>query len=554
MMRLICKSRTYQLSVESNRWNSDDKTNYSHAIARRLPAEVLYDALHRVTGTVTKLPGVPAGTRAAQLPDSGIDLPSGFFTTFGRPARESACECERTSGLQLGPVMALISGPTIGDAIVDPSNELTKLVTKEKDNGKLVDEIFHRVLNRPATSNEVNEAVKAIENVDVDHNSLVAVLARRDKEFQAIKPRLEKEREAAIATATADLARIEKERASKIAEDKRQWTEALAQREKAVKDHEASLPAKLTAWEKQQSDVEWMPIAAKSLKADIATKLRQEPDRSIVASERAIKSAYTIVAETSLQGIKAVRLEVLADSRFPAHGPGRASDGNFVLTEFQVSAAPKSNPTQVKPVTLQNALADFSQIGQDIKAAIDGDADNPVAGWAIMPLAGMTHWATYETKEPVGHDGGTVLTFTLHQSHTSDIYEIGRFRISVTTAAKPGLTLPEELRMIVAAPVQERTTAEKEALMKYFRAMDMDLRKKTEELAKAKSPLPPDPVVAEARGRLEYASRPVQEDPNLSQLRRDVEMSTKQMSDRRLTAAQDVVWALINSPEFLFNH
>jgi hypothetical protein len=50
------------------------------------------------------------------------------LTTFGRPARESACECERTSGLQLGPVMALVSGPTLGDAIADPANELTGLV------------------------------------------------------------------------------------------------------------------------------------------------------------------------------------------------------------------------------------------------------------------------------------------------------------------------------------------------------------------------------------------------------------------------------------------
>ena len=63
-------------------------------------------------GRRRRFPGVPPGTRAAALPDSGVELPSGFLATFGRPARESACECERTSGLQLGPVMALVSGPT----------------------------------------------------------------------------------------------------------------------------------------------------------------------------------------------------------------------------------------------------------------------------------------------------------------------------------------------------------------------------------------------------------------------------------------------------------
>ncbi|MEJ7638522.1 MAG: DUF1549 and DUF1553 domain-containing protein, partial [Singulisphaera sp.] len=138
LMQLICKSRTYGLSVAPNEWNADDKVNYSHAIARRLPAEVLLDGVYRVTGSSSKFPGVPPGTRAAALPDSGVELPSGFLGTFGRPVRESACECERTSGLQLGPVMALVSGPTLGDAIADPANDLTRLVASEADDAKLV--------------------------------------------------------------------------------------------------------------------------------------------------------------------------------------------------------------------------------------------------------------------------------------------------------------------------------------------------------------------------------------------------------------------------------
>src|SRR5262249_26831981 len=51
LIRTICKSRTYQHSVSVNAWNKDDQVNYSHALARRLPAEVLYDAIHRATGS-----------------------------------------------------------------------------------------------------------------------------------------------------------------------------------------------------------------------------------------------------------------------------------------------------------------------------------------------------------------------------------------------------------------------------------------------------------------------------------------------------------------------
>ena len=99
MLRTICKSRAYQSSIVTNKWNADDDINFSHAIARRLPAEVLYDTIQRTTGSVSRLPGVPAGYRAAQLPDVGLTLPSGFFEVFGRPARESSCECERSSGM-----------------------------------------------------------------------------------------------------------------------------------------------------------------------------------------------------------------------------------------------------------------------------------------------------------------------------------------------------------------------------------------------------------------------------------------------------------------------
>src|SRR5205823_5541563 len=186
---------TYQLSVAANRWNADDKVNYSRALARRLPAEVLLDAVYKVTGSQSKFPGVPPGTRAAALPDSGVELPSGFLTTFGRPARESACECERTSGMQLGPVMALVSGPTLGDAIADPSNELTKLVGREADDAKLVDEVFVRILNRPATRGEIDACLKDIKTIDDDHRRMAGELGKTETDYALRRPQLERERE-----------------------------------------------------------------------------------------------------------------------------------------------------------------------------------------------------------------------------------------------------------------------------------------------------------------------------------------------------------------------
>ena len=162
LIRTICKSRVYQHQIATNEWNEDDSLNYSHAYAKRLSAEMLYDAIHRTTGSQLKLPGVPAGFRAVELADPSVKLPSGFLDQFGRPPRESSCECDRVSGMMLGPVMKLINGPTIANAVADPNNRITKLVAIESEDAKVIEELFLAILNRPPTETEIKESAQAI--------------------------------------------------------------------------------------------------------------------------------------------------------------------------------------------------------------------------------------------------------------------------------------------------------------------------------------------------------------------------------------------------------
>ena len=71
-----------------------------------------------------------------------------------------------------------------------------------------------------------------------------------------------------------------------------------------------------------------------------------------------------------------------------------------------MTAAPKADPKQAKPVKLQNALADFSQANFDVAKAIDGNANDQGNGWAVSPATGMTHWATFETAQPSAAPAG----------------------------------------------------------------------------------------------------------------------------------------------------
>jgi len=556
LIGLICNSRTYQLSIESNKWNDDDKINYSHAMARRLPAEVLYDSLHRVTGSISRIPGVAPGTRAAELPDAGVKLPSGFLTQFGRPARESPCECERSSGMQLGPVMSLVSGATVANAIGDPKNQLTQLVAKEKDDKKLVNQLFLRILNRPATPEEIAVSQDLINSIPAEHQRLVAELSSYEKSLAPTILEQEKKRLDAVAQAITGLQAYEKEIAPREAKLNKEQAARTAKLTAVLNAYQKTLAAKLIAWEAGAGKgTEWIPLDPKELSSTSATTLVKQKDNSILAKSSNGIGDYKIVAETDLKGIKAVRLEVLTDKSLPKQGPGRAPDGNFVLTEFEVTAAQKTDVSKAAKVALENAQADFSQNSYAVATAIDGKLAPSGNGWAVAPQMGKNHTASFDFKELVGHDGGTVLTFVLKQHFNSGKHSLGKFRLSVTNSAGPVLLNgpPKEIVAIIAVPADKRNAQQKTKLMEYFKSVDSDLKRHQQAVAISKKPRPVDPKLKQLRDQQAAAKKPLPVDPKLAQLRGDVVTSQQQLQKQRLTGAQDIAWALVNSPSFLFN-
>lgn len=553
VIRLICNSRTYQLSVATHEWNEGDQLNYSHATARRLPAEVLYDAVHRVTGAVSGIPGVAPGTRAAALPDVAVNLPDGFLNNLGRPVRESACECERSQELQLGPIMALVSGPTIGQAISDPKCELPRLALTELSDGEMIREIYLRVLSRPATTTEVEAILSSANQIATDHQRLAEQLSEKETWWKNERARLEEIRIASleetrrqITQREQDIApqreRLEQDRVEKIAKAEQQLTEYAAHGQKIANDY------------LDRSNQHWFPLLPVALSASSKTQLAAQPDRSITAVGSAEKGKYTLQFHTPLERIRGIRLEALPQPGLEGGGPGLPKNGNFVLTEIEVSTGPTGKPKQQQRVKLRRAIADFSQDGFGPDQAIDGQLKDQ-RGWAVSPQGGVVHWAVFETEQPIDVAADHLLTVTLHQFHNAADHRLARFRISVTTDdGELSLGLPEEFAALKSIPADQRSLEQLAPLISYLERHDGKWNELRQAVAAAKQPLPVDSQLASLQAQAESLAQETPDDSKLLQLRRDFAASEQQNGNRRLTLAQDLTWALINSPAFLFNH
>ncbi len=158
LVRSIANSRTYQLSARPNELNANDAIYFSHAYTRLLPAEVLLDAISTVTATTTAFNGLPNGARATQIPDGQMDNP--FLKTFGRPARELACECERESDSNLSQALQLIGGQTVNGKLRDDNGRMAALAKSDKSPEQITRELYMIALSREPNASELAAAQK----------------------------------------------------------------------------------------------------------------------------------------------------------------------------------------------------------------------------------------------------------------------------------------------------------------------------------------------------------------------------------------------------------
>jgi mono/diheme cytochrome c family protein len=286
-----------------------------------------------------------------------------------------------------------------------------------------------------------------------------------------------------------------------------------------ISDLEAGLRHRTPDWEERMARWEdsvttnqptWTVL--RPVVEDITTggqKFLPQPDGSFLAQGYAVgKSGPHFWLTNDLQGITAIRFEQLTDPNLPCNGPGRSLRGIGALSEFTVDLSPldSTNKTRLK---LTNTTADFSmpksgltpehfdlalsnRVVGPVTFAIDGDEST---AWGIDAGPGRRNTdrvAVFQCEQPAGLAGGTVWDIRVIQRHGGPIndahqnYNLGRFRISVTTNAGPIVadSVPKRVRDILAIPREKRSPQQVAAVFSYWRTLQTEFAETNERIEK----------------------------------------------------------------------
>jgi hypothetical protein len=177
-------------------------------------------------------------------------------------------------------------------------------------------------------------------------------------------------------------------------------------------------------------------------------------DGVVAVEGKLAKDTYTIKAVAPATGtLKAVKLEVLADDSLPSKGPGRAANGNFVLSTFGLAYGEPGTGETPTVVAFASASADYEQADYGIAGAIDSAVET---GWAVAGQTGKSHSATFLLPEGTAVPPEAPLTFTLDQQYAGSDHAIGRLRLSLVVLEPPPAPAAEPAAAEAEPPAEEK--------------------------------------------------------------------------------------------------
>ncbi|MGQ9574593.1 MAG: DUF1553 domain-containing protein [Thermoguttaceae bacterium] len=502
LFRLILNSKTYQLSSRPNPWNQADTTQFSHYYLKRLGAEQLLDAIFQVTETHDTFASwipvpptiLPREYKAVQIFDGDIRSP--FLQLFGRSPRDTGYECERSLDSSVRQSLHLVNSDHL-EGKVAGSPRIQRLLQANKPDPEVIEELYLAALGRPPRADEKQKILDFMSGAG-----------------NRVPPQLEVDKKAAD------------EALAKVQAQLQQASAAYEAAEKAAKEAEAAAAGALGAANQAaavQTEAEKAALARRqeateaNKKVDGLVQTQQKPAEARLAglaqalaaaaaakaaADKALADASGAVvpaqqayeaAEKAAQEAAARAKAVSEDASKPAEEKQKASD----------EAAARRRAADEAKSALARAQQNHEQAQTGAKAAAEKlaqvEAEKKGAEEALAKIAAEVSAAT-----------------RAHQSAQKAAEEADKAAAEAKAAA-------ESARAAQAGAAA--AAAEKRKLAEQARAT-RDKVASDEKAAALKA--------AEAGKRLAEAAAA--------------------LKPPRHQALQDLLWALLNTKEFMFNH
>ena len=288
----------------------------------------------------------------------------------------------------------------------------------------------------------------------------------------------------------------------KLEKWEKERAELLARREIFERE---KLPGRFEEWlldpsEQKTEDPVWAILGNAEPKSIEGSNFVQMKDGSfLVTGSNPKNDRWVVTAKVDLPVVRAIRIEALTDKSLKKKGPGRAGNGNFLLSDLRVFAKPIGTEGKGKPVKLINPQVSFRQDKEQFSAAASTDKDKKSTGWSPGNQTGRNHSCSFEFGEAIEHEGGSEFVVEMDFLQNSGL-TIGRPRFSLSPMLVPPLDGPSERTEVMAlvkvagklGGVESLDEKELADLKKNYRLLDPDWLVHSEKIAlhQARKPLP----------------------------------------------------------------
>ena len=181
LYRLILTSTTYQFSATPRHPSPEALPNFATAIPRRLDAEVLIDAINRITGTTdlytSAIPEpytyIPRDMPAVALADGSVT--SQFLALFGRSARATGMANERSNKPVPSQWLHTLNSRHIHDKIVR-GPRMRRLLESKRPLKETAEEMYLTILSRRPTPDEMRTLAAHVQNADSRRDAAIDIV------------------------------------------------------------------------------------------------------------------------------------------------------------------------------------------------------------------------------------------------------------------------------------------------------------------------------------------------------------------------------------------